>query len=105
MSSFASGCSCWYSLAASIRVASTQTVRAPSFCGAWAKPSLVVVPPVPPPPQAVRASDTVAAHPASNAARFFPNVLFGLGEGLLTVTIDSTGFAVPRADGQVARGI
>ncbi|MFF5359827.1 hypothetical protein ACFY4I_10575 [Streptomyces scabiei] len=35
--------------------------------GAWSKPSLAVVPAVPPPPQAVAVSTTVAAQPASSA--------------------------------------
>ena len=73
-------------------------MRAPSFCGAWAKPSLSVVPAVSP-PQAVTVSNTVAAHPAGDATRFLPGALFRLDEDSVTVMSDSTGLWVPRAGG------
>src|SRR4051812_31978327 len=108
MSSFTSGCCFWYSFAASTRVASTQTVIAPSFCDTWAKPSLVVVLAVPP-PQAVRASAAAAAQPASNAVRLLLDTLSRPDEGLLTVMCDSSGARIgatpgPNRSGVVDRG-
>ncbi len=79
---FTSGCDAWYCFAASIRVASTQTVNAPSFCGAWAKPSLVVVPAPPPLPQAATVSSTVAAQPASSEIRLLLVPVSWAAEGL-----------------------
>jgi hypothetical protein len=82
MSIFTSGCSAWYSFAASMRVASTQTVSAPSFWAACANPSLVVPVAPPPPPQAVTVSSMVAAQPASSAARLLLVPVSRATEGL-----------------------
>lgn len=91
MSSFTSGWSCWYCFAAASRVESTQTVNAPSFWGAWAKPSLVVLPVlVPVPPQAATGSIIVAAQPASRAEPLVLRTLFRAAEDFWAVMSDST---------------
>lgn len=108
MSSFTSGWSCWYCFAAASRVESTQTVNAPSFWGAWAKPSLVVLPVlVPVPPQAATVSIIVAAQPASRAEPLVLRTLFRAAEDFWAVMSDSTGFAgAPSGSGgwRVKRG-